>query len=222
MPTARTSATARGDASETPENREERKLRTRLHLTQAALTLIGRGRGFTSLSLREITREAGVVPAAFYRHFRDLDELGLALVEEGGVTLRRLLREVRRGRIAPKAMLQSSVEIYLRYVREQRLVFAFIAGERGGGSPVIRNAIRREEAHFAAEMTQDLMTIGTLPDLSLDTLQMICGLIVTTMLNAAADILDLPTEQPRREQELIRNFVRQLRVIFLGAKQWRE
>jgi hypothetical protein len=42
------------------------------------------------------------------------------------------------------------------------------------------------------------------------------------MLNAASDILDLPPGQPRREQELIENFVRQLRVIFLGAARWRD
>ena len=36
------------------------------------------------------------MPNAFYRHFRNTDELGLALVEEVGVTLRRLLREARQ------------------------------------------------------------------------------------------------------------------------------
>lgn len=202
--------------------RVERKERTRQRLIDAALALIGQGRSFSSLGLREITREAGVVPAAFYRHFKDLDELGLALVEMGGVTLRRLLREARRDGIPPTAMLRGSVRIYQRFVEERSLVFRFIAGERGGGSRVIRNAIRLEESHFASEMAQDLRALGTLPDLSSATLQMICGLVVTTMLNAASDILDLPKGQARQEQELVENFVRQLRVIFLGAKHWRE
>jgi len=208
--------------TDAPESREERKQRTRAHLMAGALALIGQGRGFTSLSLREITREAGVVPASFYRHFKDLDELGLALVEEGGVTLRRLLREARRDGIPPTDMLRSSVQIYQRYVEEHRLEFSFIAGERGGGSPVIRKAIRTEESHFASEMAQDLRALGTLPDLSTATLQMICGLVVTTMLNAASDILDLPPRQPKRERELVENFVRQLRLVFLGAKSWRD
>jgi TetR/AcrR family transcriptional regulator, fatty acid biosynthesis regulator len=208
--------------AETPGTRVERKERTRQRLVDAALALIGQGRSFTSLSLREIAREAGVVPAAFYRHFRDLDELGLALVEMGGVTLRRLLREARRDGIPPTDMLRGSVLIYKRFVEERSLVFRFIAGERGGGSSVLRSAIRREESHFAAEMAQDLRTLGTLPDLSSANLQMICGLVVTTMLNAASDILDLPRGQPRQEQELVENFVRQLRVIFLGAGRWRD
>jgi len=208
--------------ADAPVSRSEQKERTRLRLVEAALSLIGEGRSFSSLSLREVTREAGVVPAAFYRHFRDLDELGLALVEMGGVTLRRLLREARRDGIPPTDMLRGSVLIYKRFVEDRPLVFRFIAGERGGGSRVIREAIRTEESHFASEMAQDLRALGTLPDLSSASLQMICGLVVTTMLNAASDILDLPAGQPKREQELVDNFVRQLRLVFLGAARWRE
>jgi AcrR family transcriptional regulator len=214
-------ASTRSDV-DAPVTRIERKERTRQRLIDSALALVGQGRGFSALSLREVTREAGVVPAAFYRHFRDLNELGLALVEMGGVTLRRLLREARRDGIPPTDMLRGSVLIYKRFVEERRLVFRFIAGERGGGSRIIRDAIRTEETHFASEMAQDLRAIGTLPELSSATLQMICGLVVTTMLNAASDILDLPPDQPTREQELIENFVRQLRVVFLGAARWRE
>lgn len=203
-------------------SRVEQKERTRQRLIDSALALIGAGSGYTALGLREITREAGLAPAAFYRHFRDLDELGLALVEMGGVTLRRLLREARRDGIPPTDMLRGSVQIYRRFVAERSEVFRFIAGARGGGSRAIREAIRTEESHFASEMAQDLRTLGTLPELSSATLQMICGLVVTTMLNAASDILDLPEGHIQAERELIENFVRQLRVVFLGAARWRE
>lgn len=205
-----------------PASRIEKKLRTRSHLMDGALTLMGEGRGFSGLSLREVTRAAGVVPASFYRHFRDLDELGLALVEESGATLRRLLRDVRRDGIPPTDMLRRSVLIYKQYVEANRLQFLFIAGERGGGSPAIRKAIRTEEMHFASEMAQDMRGLGIMPKLSSETLRMLCGLVVTTMINAATDILDLPASQPRFEAELVDNFVRQLRLIFLGAGAWRE
>jgi TetR/AcrR family transcriptional regulator, fatty acid biosynthesis regulator len=207
--------------TDAPSTRVELKERTRQRLCEAALALIGQGRGFTSLSLREITREAGVVPAAFYRHFRDLDQLGLALVEMGGVTLRRLLREARRDGIPPTDMLRGSVLIYQRFVEERRLVFRFVASERGGGSPIIRNAIRTEESHFASEMAQDLRALGAFTALSSTSLQMVCGLVVSTMLNAASDILDLPKGQTQQEKELVDNFVMQLRVIFIGARYWK-
>ena len=62
--------------------RAEKKLQTRHTLLQSTLDLMDSGRGFCGLSLREVTRQAGVVPAAFYRHFEDMDQLGLALVQE--------------------------------------------------------------------------------------------------------------------------------------------
>jgi AcrR family transcriptional regulator len=98
-------------------SRSARKDFTRTSLLQAALTLMGDGRSFTSLGLREIAREAGVVPTAFYRHFRNTDELGLVLVEEVGITLRRLLREARKMDVAPRDMLRRSVSVYQEYVK---------------------------------------------------------------------------------------------------------
>lgn len=217
------------DPRELPEGAEpllatraERKERTRQTLMDAALALMGQGRSFTSLGLREITREAGVVPTSFYRHFRDMDELGLALVEEGSRTLRELLRNARQGGVPIEDIIRTSVRIYRQFVEVHRLHFLFIAGERNGGSPVIRAAIRREVARFTAEMAQDMRALGFRPDLPTATLEMVCGLVVTTMLNAATDILDLPANQPRVEQEMVENFVRQLRLVFLGASQWRE
>ncbi len=202
--------------------RAERKQRTRNHLLEAALRLMNEGRSFTSLGLREITRAAGVVPTSFYRHFQDVDELGLALVEETGATLRRLLREARKAGVPPTHIIRHSVQIYEQFVEAHRLHIMFMAGERWGGSPLIRRAIRYEVQHFATEMAQDLRELNLLPSLTMPTLQTICGLVVNTMLNAATDILDLPPDQPQVEEELMENFVRQLRVIFLGATQWRE
>jgi AcrR family transcriptional regulator len=209
-----------------PVSRGERKQRTHGSLLDAALRLMSQGRSFTSLGLREITREAGVVPTAFYRHFRDLDELGLALVEEGGLTLRRMLREARESGVPDVDMIRRSVQVYLQYVKEHHLHILFMASERSGGSPVIRAAVRKEISHFANEMALDLRALNFLPQLSTSSLQMICGLVVNTMINAASDILDLPPKQeqsqPQLEHELVENFVRQLRVIFLGAANWRE
>lgn len=204
------------------EPRGERKQRTREQLMDAALQLMVRGRSFTNLSLREITREAGVVPTAFYRHFQSLDELGLALVEESGMTLRRLLREARNSRLPDTDLVRVSVRIYRDYLEQNRLAFMFIASERFGGSAVLRRAIGNEVSHFVTELAQDLRQMGILPQLSTTALQMVCAMVVSIMLNAARDILDLPAGQPRVENELIETFVRQLRVIFLGARQFRE
>lgn len=214
--------TETGVKSKDSLSRTERKDITRAALLQAALDLMGEGRSFTSLGLREIAREAGMVPNAFYRHFRNTDELGLALVEEVGITLRRLLREARQVNVAQSEMLRRSVQVYHQYVKNNRLQFLFISSERSGGSRILRLAIRSEVTHFTHEMAQDFRRIGAYPDIPTATLQMICGLVVTTMLAAAPEMLDLPPGQPLLEAEMTETFVRQLRVVLLGAASWRE
>ena len=49
---------------------------SREDLLAATLRLIGPHRSVSSLSLREVAREAGIAPNSFYRQFRDIDELG--------------------------------------------------------------------------------------------------------------------------------------------------
>ncbi len=202
--------------------RTERKDITRNSLLQAALTLMGEGRSFTSLGIREIAREAGMVPNAFYRHFRNTDELGLELVEEVGVTLRRLLREARQADVTEVDIVRRSVEVYHQYVVENRLLFLFVSSERSGGSRILRLAIRNEVTHFTHEMAQDFRRLGVYKELSSASLQMVCGLVVTTMLAAAPEILDLPPEQPLLEAEMMENFVKQLQLVLLGAASWKD
>ncbi|HAD44143.1 MAG TPA: DNA-binding transcriptional regulator FabR, partial [Plesiomonas shigelloides] len=55
--------------------RAEQKERTRRALIDAAFSQLSVERSFSSLSLREVAREAGIAPTSFYRHFRDMDEL---------------------------------------------------------------------------------------------------------------------------------------------------
>ena len=74
-----------------PSSRREGKELTRQALLRAALKLLSRN-SFDSISLREVTREAGISPTAFYRHFDGMEELGLVLVEESFGSLRQMLR----------------------------------------------------------------------------------------------------------------------------------
>ena len=121
--------------------RTERKDLTRNSLLQGALALMGEGRSFTSLGIREIAREAAMVPNAFYRHFRNTDELGLELVEEMGVALRRLLREARQTNTENTDIVRRSVQVYRHYVVDNRLLFLFVdegptLGMRLGGAAI--------------------------------------------------------------------------------------
>src|SRR5689334_18618225 len=107
----------------------ERGQRTQRAMMDAALDLMEGGRSFNSLSMREVTKVAGVVPTAFYRHFRDMSELGLALVDDVGRSLRPLLREARLKGASYKDIIRGSVLIYKKYVEENPRYFLVASGE---------------------------------------------------------------------------------------------
>ncbi len=205
---------------ETSKVRSKKKALTRQKLILAALHLVGEGKSFTALGIREITREAGVVPTAFYRHFRNTDELGLALVEEGGRSLRRLLRRARQTSQPGTLMIRHSVHVFINYLKENHLEWRFVAMERSGGAKILRMAIRNEITHFTNEMVSDLRALGVFPDMRTPIYQHICGIVVTLMMHSVTDFLDLNPGDPKVEKEMIDHFVRQITVVFLGGARW--
>ena len=84
-------------------------------LFHATLNLIGPQKSIASLSLREIAREAGIAPNSFYRHFKDIEELAIALIERAGMVLRQIIRQARL-QASPKtqSIVRSSVEVFIQ------------------------------------------------------------------------------------------------------------
>ena len=109
---------------------------------------------FASLSLREVSRAAGISPAAFYRHFQDMDELGFALVDESFDRLREMLRSARESDDY-EGVIRNSVAVLANHVHENREHFLLHrprAGERGAG---VRRAIRGEIRLITSELGTD-------------------------------------------------------------------
>lgn len=97
-------------------NREQKKRQTRQAFFNAVLDLCMSGQGYSSISLRQVTREVGVVPTAFYRHFDDMESLGKALVEdELGGALATLREHMQLGRKRSfDRQIAKSVQLFLR------------------------------------------------------------------------------------------------------------
>jgi AcrR family transcriptional regulator len=200
----------------------ERGRRTRRALMDAALDLMEAGRSFNSLSLREVAQAAGVAPATFYRHFRDMDEICLILVDDCGRSLRPLLREARVAGASYKDIIRESMLVYKKFVEENPRYFLIASGERHGGSPIMRAAIRQEVSRFIDEMAQDLTDLQLLPKLKKTAIRNVCDLVVNTMLSAASDIRDLSKIRSKTGTEMFENYIWQMRMIFLGASTWRD
>ena len=130
----------------------------------AALRLL-EDRSFTALSLREVTREAGIVPAAFYRHFESMDALGLVLIDESFRALREMLRNARAGNLDPNRVIESTVDILIAGVNERREHWRFIGRERNSGVSVLRYAIRTEIRLITAELATEVAPPSLYPAL---------------------------------------------------------
>lgn len=208
-----------GEGEET--GHDARRSRTRQALIEAALDLLGEDRTFSSLSLREVTKAAGVVPAAFYRHFRGMDSLGLELVDESFRALRAQMREVRSKPLPTEQLIRNSVALYVSYVLDQNRYFRFAIREYFSGANTTRLAIRNELRFFVSELATDLALLVPDRRITSGDLQMIAQLVVNNMVMATDQILALHTDHPDEEALLVDLLAKQLRVIFLGVSQWR-
>jgi AcrR family transcriptional regulator len=186
------------------------------------------GISFDRLSLRRVTHAAGVVPAAFYRHFQSMDELGLALVDESVRTLRAMLREAREGGPSPEHVIDSSVAILVEHVRQHRRQFAFLADTRSSGNTVLRHTIRTEIRLFSSELATDLARFPILRGWTTTDLQMLAGLFVDVMIAAIESMLEVAgttlspdAPLPEAETEIAALTAKRLRLIVLAIPHWR-
>jgi len=198
--------------------RVERKEVTRRAIIAAALKLLDE-RNFSALSLREVTREAGIVPAAFYRHFESMDALGLVLIDESFRSLREMLRSARTDKLDPNRMIESTVEILTASVTRQREHWRFIVRERSSGVAVLRYAIRAEIRLITAELATDLARFPGLTAWSTEDLNIRAGLFVNSMIIIAEAIEDAPDADAITE--ITRTAVKQMRMITVGVTGWR-
>lgn len=203
--------------SSSSRSRSESKELTRQALLRAALKLLSRN-SFDSISLRTVTREAGITPTAFYRHFDDMEELGLELVTESFGSLHRMLRDARADPEMVHNAIDVSVDTVVIAVDRNTDHFRFIARERYGGVKRIRRAIHHQLDLFADELAVDLGQFPVVEAWSLEHRRMLASLIAETMIHMVAEMLDAG---PGGRDEVVSRTRDQMRLIMVGALAWR-
>ncbi|MEK1905968.1 MAG: TetR family transcriptional regulator [Pseudomonas sp.] len=201
--------------------RAEQKQQTRQALMDAARELMDSNRGFDSLSLREVSRAAGIVPTGFYRHFPDMDELGLALVTEVGETFRDTIRVVRHNEFELGGVIDASVHIFLSAVAANRSQFLFLAREQYGGSLPVRQALVALRESIAADLVADLALMPKLQHLDTPAKAVLADMVVKTVFATLPELIDPPAASLPAHLTPEAKMIQQLRFIFIGAKHWR-
>lgn len=201
-------------------SRAERKEQTRRKLQDVTLHLIVE-RSLAGISLREVAREAGIVPTAFYRHYASMDELGVDLVDESMRPLRQMLRDARKGRIAHGDIIADTVAVLAKQVRGHPDQFRFLTRERFGGVAAVRRAIATELRLFTSDLTVDLARLTAGVDWSTEDLEMVADLMVTAMLGTITSLLDQRDRHPEDAVSILTLAEKQLRLVVLGMGAWR-
>lgn len=195
-------------------SRAQQKERTRKAIIEAAFSQLSAEKSFASLSLREVAREAGIAPTSFYRHFADMDELGLTLVDEAGLMLRQLMRQARQRIEKNGSVISTSVETFMEFVTGNSNVFRLLLRERSGTSAAFRAAVAREIQHFSAELAHYLRKETACPD---ELAQLQAEAMVTLVFHTGADALDAPPDQ---FGSLTNRTITQLRWMAHGAASY--
>jgi len=196
--------------------RAEQKNATRHAIVQAALRLSAE-RGFSSLSLRGIATEASIAPNSFYRHFKNIDDLGLALVDEVGLSLRQLIREARR-RVADRdstSVTRASIETFMEFVETDSTLFRLLLGEGAGSTAPFRRGIAKEIARFTDDLSEDLTAAAEAIGKPLANVGLAAEAMVTIAFNLGAAAIDLPAAERRR---VVDRIIAEVRMVMRGAQ----
>ncbi|MDG1123082.1 MAG: HTH-type transcriptional repressor FabR [Glaciecola sp.] len=197
------------------KSREQQKQETRQNIINAAFACLDAEKSLSSLSLREIARNAGIAPTSFYRHFKDVNDLGMTLVDEAGLMLRQLMRSARRRITQESNAIDTSVDTLMEFINENKNVFRVLLREHTGTSAEFRSAVQREIQHFIKELSDYIMhrqkISQQLADLQSEAMVMI-------VFSAGAQALDA---QPNQQIVIAEKVKHQLMFVQLGVRQFK-
>ena len=195
-------------------SRAQQKEKTRRTIIDAAFHLLNQERNYANLSLREVAREAGIAPNSFYRHFEDMEELGLTLVDEGGVALRQLMRKARQRISDEGSVIRTSVVVFMEFIQGSPHIFYLLWRERSGTRLAYRKAVARVLQYFIVELADYIQLTRGYP---LADAKVAAEAMVILEFNAGAEYLDSkPAERPLVAEKVIT----QLRYVARGADEF--
>jgi AcrR family transcriptional regulator len=185
---------------------------TREALLEAALAIAGPDRGLSSLTLREVAREAGIAPNSFYRHFHDTNELAVALIEQAGDSLRRIIREARVRAVSERSVVRTSLQAFMEPIAENDQLLKLFLREGSVGS------VERQLVFFEDELESDLRRFAELRNHRLEEPHLAARAATRIVFAMATRSLDFA---PSERAKLVDETIVMLRMVLLGARAFR-
>jgi TetR/AcrR family transcriptional regulator, fatty acid biosynthesis regulator len=184
-------------------------------LFQAALNLIGPQKSISSLSLREVAREAGIAPNSFYRHFRDIDELAIELIGRSGIVLRQILHEARLKAVRNSSIVRSSVEVFIEQLDADEGNLSLLLREGYTGSASYKEAVEKQLNYFQQELKDDLVRLEVQNSNQMKHPDLAAKAITQLVFNMGAKLIDMPASE---RKEVAEQTMTMIRMILEGAR----
>jgi len=181
----------------------------------AALKLVGPHRSLSTLSLREVAREAGIAPNSFYRQFRDMDELAVALIERAGESLRQIIGQARQRAMSERSVVRASVEAFMAQLRADDRLLHILLREGAVGSDAFKHAVERQLGFFEEELRADLMRLAEANKTGLFEPLLTARAITRLVFTMGATAMDLPAD---KYEQLTQEVVLMVRMIVVGTQ----
>lgn len=197
--------------------KSQQRLKTHRALMVAAIKLMSDDRSFSSISLREVTREAGVVPATFYRHFNEMEDLAVELVDYCFRPMENLVAGVRARRLTARQLVYESVGTFIRFARRHRRYFLFLTKERLGGRSRVRSRIREQTQAMALILGHDLIGLPEWQGVPIGIGQEVSIMIMDQMMLLLDEVLDLLPGESRDEVKLIARARKKVWILLRGG-----
>lgn len=182
---------------------------------EAAAAELSSGRSFDTLSLREVAKHAGIAPTSFYRHFHDMEGMGLALIEEQGETLLDLMHQVRSQASEGHSLIRNSVEKLFEYFLSNQGTSRMILQESMSVDSAFREAAETLLDAMSGDLSEFLVWDANKRGVPLAHPQLAANSIVAILFTTGIAVLNTPAEDRDKHIEAA---ITQLRMIMRGAE----
>ncbi len=181
----------------------------------AAVGLLDSNRSVSTLTLREISRAAGISPNSFYRHFRDVDELTVAVIDQAGRGLRGVIRESRLLAALEHGVIRSSVETFMKQLDGEDKYLHVLLREMSTGPEPFRRAVDRELSYFEEELHDEFERRQQAGKVVIHRPELVAKAITRLVFTMGASAADLPSN---KRSEIVEHTIEMIRMIVTGAQ----
>jgi AcrR family transcriptional regulator len=204
---------------------KKQKEKTSQALIAAALELCA-DEGYASLSLRSVARKAGIAPTSFYRHFREIDEMGVEMVAQAKMVLDDFLSQARKKMTFPvikkngdpakslECITRPFAETFISVMgKNSQLVYLFFQ-EKTGSSKALRNAIFEATDQLTGMLADDLNQLCETSKNNLGDISLIAETMLTIISACGMEMIVRPDVKPKT---ITGHAILKLNLLLMGA-----